>query len=62
MAKQKIDYTLDTGLQDGLLAYYLMMAAYSDTNVEARIAKEPFFLRLSDDGHAQHNVRGKKAI
>jgi hypothetical protein len=58
MANEKVT-KLDTALQDGLLLHYLMMAACSDVNVEARIEKEPFFLMLKDDGTAQHNIRDK---
>ncbi|MGA7384507.1 MAG: hypothetical protein WBW81_07395 [Methylocella sp.] len=35
----------DAGLQDGMLAHYLAQAKMSDTNVEARIEKEPFDFR-----------------
>lgn len=31
-------------LQDGMLAYYLSVAAQQDSNVEARIEREAFFL------------------
>lgn len=50
MVKKKLDIPIDTGLQDGLLAYYLTIAPHSDANVEKRIEKEPFTLYIKDNG------------
>lgn len=55
--KPKIHPYIDAPLQDGLLAYYLSMASSSDANVQARLEREPFFLRFKDDGTAQHNIQ-----
>ena len=33
-------------LQDGMLMHYLEQSKFSDANVEARIAREPFMLEL----------------
>jgi hypothetical protein len=36
---------LDTGLQDGMLNYYLAQAKAADSNVEKRVDLEPFDFR-----------------
>jgi hypothetical protein len=51
---------LNTGLQDGLLQYYNSVAKSADTNIEQQIEKEPFFLRLKNDGAVEHNIVDKK--
>lgn len=59
MVRKKVIISVHAGLQDGMLAYYLIMAGSSDVNVEDRIKKEPFLLTLKDDGTVQHNMQDK---
>ena len=54
-------------LQDGMLTHYLEQAKFSDANVEARIAREPFILDLKAIEMAtklapKHGSQGRKTI
>jgi hypothetical protein len=44
-----------TAIQDGMLAYFITQLRFSDSYIEEKMRKEPFFLAFKPDSVVQSN-------